>query len=41
MEGKGAKAYFNPLSHMPILGSSKSAANKTMMSNIWTNEVHI
>ena len=27
----------NPLSDMPILGSSNSAANKDMMSKIWTN----
>ena len=27
----------NPLPDMPILGSSSSAANKDMMSNIWTN----
>ena len=27
----------NPLSDMPILGSSNSAANKNMMSKIWTN----
>ena len=27
----------NPLPHMPILGSSDSAANKDMMSKIWTN----
>ena len=27
----------NPLSHMSILGSSNSAANKIMMSKIWTN----
>ena len=25
------------LPHMPILGSSNSAANKDMMSKIWTN----
>ena len=30
---------FNTLPHMPILGSSNSAANKDMMSNIWTNGV--
>ena len=29
---------FNPLLHLPILGSSNSAANEDMMSNIWTNE---
>ena len=28
----------NPLSDMPILGSSNSAVNKDMMSKIWTNE---
>ena len=28
---------FNPLSDMPILGSSNSAANKDMISKIWTN----
>ena len=28
---------FNPLPHMPILGSSNSAANKDMISKIWTN----
>ena len=28
---------FNPLPFMPILGSSNSAANKDMMSKIWTN----
>ena len=27
----------NPLPHMPILGSSNSAANKDMKSKIWTN----
>ena len=29
---------FNPLPDMPILGSSSSAANKDLMSKIWTNE---
>ena len=29
--------YCNPLSDMPILGSSNSAANKDMMAKIWTN----
>ena len=29
---------FNPLLHMPILGSSNSAENKDIMSKIWTNE---
>ena len=28
---------FNPLPDMPVLGSSNSASNKDMMSNIWTN----
>ena len=28
---------FNSLPHMSILGSSSSAANKNMMSKIWTN----
>ena len=28
---------FNHLPHMPILGSSNSAANKDMMSKIWTH----
>ena len=32
---------FNPLPDMPILGSSNSAANKNMMSKIWTNGVHL
>ena len=27
----------NPLPHMPILGSSNSAANKGTKSKIWTN----
>ena len=27
----------NPLPHMPILGSSNSAANKDMMSKLWKN----
>ena len=31
------KACHNPLPDMPILGSSNSAANKDMMSKIWTN----
>ena len=31
----------NPLPYMPILGSSNSAANKDMMSKIWTNWVAI
>ena len=29
--------YINPLPHMPILGSSNSAANKDMMSKILIN----
>ena len=38
---------FNPLPHIPILGSSNSAANKytnkytCMMSKIWTNGVQL
>ena len=28
---------FNPLPHVPISDSSNSAANKDMMSKIWTN----
>ena len=28
---------FNPLPDVPILGFSNSAANKEMMSKIWTN----
>ena len=32
---------FNPLPHIPILGSSTSAVNKTMMSKIWTNGVQL
>ena len=32
---------FNPLPPMPILGSSSSAANKSMMSKIWTNGVQL
>ena len=28
---------FNPLPHMPVLGSSNSAANKVLMSKILTN----
>ena len=30
-------SFFNPLPDMPILGSSNSAANKDIMSEIWTN----
>ena len=29
--------FYNPLPHMPILGSSNSAANEDMMSKIMTN----
>ena len=32
---------FNPLRHMPILGSCNSAANKNMMSKIWTNGIQL
>ena len=32
---------FNPLFHMPIWGSSSSAANRNMMSKIWTNGVQL
>ena len=32
---------FNPLPHLPILGSSKSVANKNMMSKIWKNGVQL
>ena len=28
---------FNPLPDMPILGSTNSAANKNIVSKIWTN----
>ena len=28
---------FNPLPHIPVLGSSNSAANKDMMAKIWTH----
>ena len=30
-------AHLNPLPHMPISGSSNSAANKDMMSKLLTN----
>ena len=30
-------ALHNPLPDMPILGSSNSAANKDMISKIWTD----
>ena len=29
--------FVNPLPHVPILGSSNSAANKDMMAKVWTN----
>ena len=29
--------WVNPLPHMPIIGSSNSAANKDMIAKIWTN----
>ena len=32
-----ALLHINPLPHMPILGSSNSAANKDMIAKIWTN----
>ena len=36
------KFYFlNPFAHMRILGSCNSAANKNMMSKIWTNRVQL
>ena len=31
------ESFLNPLPHMPILGSSKLAANKNKKSKIWTN----
>ena len=31
------RRHLNALQDMPILGSSNSAANKDMMSKIWTN----
>ena len=31
----------NPLPHMPIFGSSNSAANKIMMSKLWTDGVQL
>ena len=34
-----AQFTFNPLPHMPILGSSNSAENKSMKFKIWTNGV--
>ena len=33
--------FINPLPHIPILGSSNSAAQKNMMSKIWTNGVQL
>ena len=35
--GCEGKSFINPLPYTPILGSSISAANKEMMSKIWTN----
>ena len=32
---------FNPLLHIPSLGSSNAAAHKNMMPNIWTNWVQL
>ena len=37
-EGERSLNFINPLSHMPTYGSYNSAANKDMMSKIWTNE---
>ena len=31
----------NPLPHMQILGSSESAANKNIMTKIWTNGLQL
>ena len=31
--------FLNPLPYIPILGTSNSAANKNMMSKIWTNGI--
>ena len=40
-----SKSFFstalNPLPHMPISGSSNSAANKNMISKLWTNGVQL
>ena len=38
---KRVKHAINPLPHMPILGSSNSAASKNMMSKLWTDGVQI
>ena len=35
------KMAFNPLPHMPTSGSSNSAANKDMMSKIWTDGIQL
>ena len=35
------KVQINLLPHMPILGSSSLAANKDMISKIWTNRVQL
>ena len=40
-ELKVQQHFFNPLFHMPIWGSSNSAANRNMMSKIWTNGVQL
>ena len=37
VDNRFGKSHVNPFPHMPILGSSNSAANKSMMSKIWTN----
>ena len=37
LEQKSEVIVFNPVPYMPILGFSNSAANKDMMSKIWTN----
>ena len=33
--------FFKPLLYMPILGPSKSAANKDVLSKIWTNGIQL
>ena len=38
---EGILEFVKPLPHMPILGSSNSAAIENMMSKIWTNGVHM
>ena len=37
VKDKENKHLFNPVPYIPILGLSNSAANKDMMSKIWTN----